>query len=197
MPPSTANAAPSAAGSTKAEGGLSLVGFDAEVARAHGYEVVTLPNGSQASVPTDQAAAASSGKYVPTSGVLKKKTSGGATTFDYAEVDGECGRSYVSLWAQGNRRAELDTGLHVDNVDAGTPWDVHWSVTISDNGGTSRQDYNEGQGKFAGKSWLGGIRSLGLSSGLATAKVTVASFAITTSGWICYSNQPKTTDLIY
>src|SRR5262245_57190725 len=50
--------------------GMNLVGFDEKVARANGYEIVTLPDGAQASVPADLADAARSGAYRPEVGVL-------------------------------------------------------------------------------------------------------------------------------
>src|ERR1041384_6030749 len=47
---------------TKSSGAMSLRGFDPEIARANGFEIVTLPDGATASVPKDLAAAAASGE---------------------------------------------------------------------------------------------------------------------------------------
>ncbi|MEU1847254.1 hypothetical protein [Micromonospora sediminicola] len=69
-----ATAAPGAVAKTDRLG-MGLVGFDAKVAEAHGYRVVTLPDGSQASVPADKATAATEGRYVPEHGVLKPGSS--------------------------------------------------------------------------------------------------------------------------
>src|SRR4051812_9894423 len=60
VPPGQEDEVPDEA-STEPEKAMHLSGFDAEVARANGYEIVTLPDGSQASVPQDMAKAARDG----------------------------------------------------------------------------------------------------------------------------------------
>jgi hypothetical protein len=180
------------------ETGMYLAGFDAAVAHANGYEVVTLPDGSQASVPADKAEAARTGSYVPTVGILKAPRSRGEKVDSaYDEKAGECGRSYVSLNERGNQAANLGTGFFVDNGSAGNPWDVHWHVSILDNGGVSSQNYSEEDGRLAGNAWLARNRVLHLTRGFAYANVKTSSVVITTRGWICYSYGPKVEEFIY
>lgn len=181
-----------------AESGMRIVGFDAEVARAHGYEVVTLPDGALASVPADKAEAARTGEYVPTAGVLSPKGSeGGISANAYGEASGNCGTSWVQLIARGGGSAGLTTGMSLV-IDSGGPWDVHWNVDISDNGGNSTQRYSESDGYFGtlGLSWAGKARSLKLTKGWANATVTSGSFTVTEAGWVCFSYSPTVSTTI-
>jgi hypothetical protein len=169
------------------KGGMRLVDFDVRVAQAHGYEVVRLPDGSRASVPRAKAAAARAGEYVPTSGVVP--AAGAVTTYDRGEAVGDCGMSWVSLDAVGGSRANLGTGMALV-PKAGDPWDVHWSIRVSDNGGQSTQGYSEQNGFIGFLTWTAYTRRLGLTRGLATAVVNWWSYTITENGWICHSYGP-------
>ena len=179
---------------------MHLVAFDAEVARAHGYDVVTLPDGSAASVPADQARAARDGDFVPMTGVLPPEHDGaepGLTEKGYAEVPGECGVSNVALSAEGFSQATLQSGFRLD-PDAGNVWDVNWNVTIADDGGVSSQHFEEGNGMNAGGSWLSDRRLLSLTRGTAFATVQwYSSYVITTHGWFCYSYGPTAVETIW
>lgn len=180
--------------------GMRLVGFDARVARAHGFEVVTLPDGSRASVPAAKADAARRGDYVPTSGILREtatSANGGASTYGYGEAVGECGVSWVSLEPKGGSTANLGTGMSLI-PKAGEPWDVHWRINIVDNGGSSNQYYDEYDGFIVNFSWVAYTRRLGLTRGSAFATVVrYASYTITENGWVCYSYGPSASDVIY
>jgi hypothetical protein len=177
--------------------GLRLVGLDATVAKAHGYAVVTLPDGTEASVRADLAPAARNGSYRPAHGLLGAAKSGGAISPDsFGEVIGDCGDSWVELDAIGGARATLTTGFDLV-PDSGGPWDVHWHVGISDNGGHSTQNYSEENGFYGSFSWIAYARRLGLTRGPATASVTGGSFTITEAGWVCFSYSPSTTTTIW
>jgi hypothetical protein len=177
--------------------GLRLAGFDADVARAHGYEVVTLPDGSQASVPAEKAEAARNGEYVPTVGVLKTtskrlRAAGASGVDQYAELPGDCGKSYIALWDQAapDGKATLHTGFHLVPA-AGTPLSVSWLVNITDTAGSSNQPYSELDGNIWGTSWIGHLRVLQLSKGWANATVVwYSSWTIAANGWFCYSYGP-------
>lgn len=180
------------------QAGMTIAGFDAEVARAHGFEVVTLPDGSLASVPADKAAAAEAGTYVPTVGVLSKEDSDGAVSANaYGQVVGDCGYSWVQLTPRGGGSASLTTGMSLV-LDSGGPWDVHWWVDISDTAGDSTQYYSEGDGYFSstGLAWSGKARSLNLTKGWANATVTVGSYTVTENGWVCFSYSPTASTTI-
>jgi hypothetical protein len=177
---------------------MRLVGFDANVARAHGFEVVTLPDGSRASVPAAKAQAARTGTYVPRSGVVKKAAtirSVGVSTDSYGETVGDCGVSWVGLDPIGGSKATLTTGMSLV-PDSGGPWDVHWHVDVGDNGGHSTQNYTEYDGYMSGFGWAAKARRLGLTRGWANATVTWGSFTITEAGWLCYSYSPTTSTTI-
>lgn len=190
--PSAAQAA-----ETTSEGGMKIAGFDAAVAKAHGYEIVKLPDGSQASVPAAEAAAAKAGTFIPTSGVLVKPSEGGVSANAYGSRVGECGTSWVQISPRGGGSAGLTTGMSLV-LDSGGPWDIHWNVNVSDRNGSSNQGYGEDDGYFSGTglSWSGKGRTLHLARGSATVKVTAGSFTITEAGWICYSYAPGATDII-
>jgi hypothetical protein len=181
---------------------MRLVGFDAGVARAHGYEIVTLPDGSQASVPADKADAARAGTYVPKTGVLKAGSNNGgreATPHGYAQLAGDCGISYVALYTSGyNGSARLLTGGDTAGSGAGSPWSVNWNVNIVDDRGSSNQHYDTGDGSIAGTRWASYWRVLHLKpQGWAAATVVwYSSWMITTGGWFCWSEGPSTAEFI-
>jgi hypothetical protein len=190
--PSAAQAA-----ETTPEVGMKIAGFDAAVAKAHGYEIVTLPDGSQASVPAAKASAAKAGTFIPKSGVLVKPSTGGVSANAYGERVGECGYSWVQISPRGGGSAGLTTGMDLV-LDSGGPWDIHWNVSVKDRNGSSTQSYSEYDGYFGslGLSWAGKGRTLNLARGSATVKVTAGSFTITEAGWICYSYSPSATTTI-
>ncbi|WP_285473243.1 hypothetical protein [Actinoplanes sp. NBRC 101535] len=176
---------------------MRLTAFDARVAEAHGYRIVILPDGATASVPASLAAAAESGTYVPTSGVIPAEPAeGDMSTSDYGAADGDCGMSWVSLEARGGSKATLLTGMAL-RPDAGDPWDVHWNVNISDPGGSSTQSYSEGQGTSGLLTWTAYARILGLTKGYAFATVVwYSSYTVTDNGWVCWSAGPTTSEKI-
>ncbi|MBU2662604.1 hypothetical protein KOI35_03710 [Actinoplanes bogorensis] len=191
------SAAQAAVGSTDDESGMRIGGFDAAVARANGYEIVTLPDGSQASVPAAKAEAARRGSYVPKTGVLVKPSKGGVSANAYGSRSGNCGTSWVQISPRGGGSAGLTTGMSLV-LDSGGPWDIHWNVNVSDRNGTSNQYYDEDDGYVSGTglSWAGKGRTLNLARGSATVKVTAGSFTITGAGWVCFSYAPGATDII-
>ncbi|GIE80483.1 hypothetical protein Aph02nite_64330 [Actinoplanes philippinensis] len=178
------------------EKSMSIAGFDADVARAHGYEVVTLPDGAVASVPAEKAEAARLGKYIPRSGVIPPPA-GGVSTSAYGETVGDCGLSWVQISPRGGAKASLTTGMTLV-PDSGGPWDVHWWVDVADTGGYSTQPYTEYDGYYSsiGLSWTAKARSLNLTRGWANVTVTFGSFTITEAGWICYSYSPTASTTI-
>jgi hypothetical protein len=175
---------------------MRLVDFDARVARANGFEVVTLPDGSRASVPAAKAAAARKGEYVPKTGVLRKApANGGGSAYGYGALPGDCGVSWVSLEDRGSD-ALLLTGFELVPA-AGSPWDVHWKVNINDNGGSSSQSYDEYDGFEGFLSWTAYARWLRLTPGWAFATVVwFQSWTVTGNGWVCWSAGPSASEQI-
>jgi hypothetical protein len=192
------------AGAESGRTGLALAGFDEEVARANGYEIVTLPDGSLASVPAAMAEAAETGEYVPTSGVLRAEEEpqepGDFSTqgWEYGEAYGDCGYSYVAFWAVGNSYAQIQTGFVITDTSAGNVWQVNWNVNIHDNGGSTTQHWEEGDGIDWGQGWTSSLRLLGLTRGYADATVEwFSSYVITNRGWICWSMGPVAVTNVY
>ncbi|MDG6109530.1 hypothetical protein Daura_31735 [Dactylosporangium aurantiacum] len=171
---------------------MKLVGFDEAAAKANGLEIVTLPDGAQAAVPAAKAAAARAGTYRPTKGVLPAKS---AST-DYAEITGDCGTSWVDLTPTGYAWAVLTSGVRL-HPEAGSPWDVHWTIEIKDRGGRSAPYFDEYDGFTGSFSWTMYGVDVHLTVGPATAQVTYGSFIITSDAWVCYSYGPKTSTNIY
>jgi hypothetical protein len=180
--------------------GMVLRGFDAEVARANGFEIVTLPDGATASVPKELAQAAASGEYQPTEGVLPAQgggTDGGFESHGYGSGRGECGTSWVDISPIGNHKASLSSGMDLVSA-AGSVSGVTWHINIHDTGGTSQQGYGTSNGVNYGVSWVAYTRILGLSPGFVDATIVwYSSWVATSRGWLCYSVGPTATDTIY
>lgn len=185
--------APSA--SAPGEAAMKLVGFDETAAKANGLEIVTLPDGAQAAVPAAKAAAARAGTYRPTKGVLPAKSAGTPGT-NYAEITGDCGTSWVNLSPTGYAWAVLTSGVRL-RPEAGSAWDVHWTIEIKDRGGRSAPYFDEYDGFTGSFSWTMYGVDVHLTVGPATAQVTYGSFIITSEAWVCYSYGPKTSTNIY
>ena len=186
---------------TKSSGAMSLRGFDPEIARANGFEIVTLPDGATASVPKDLAAAAASGEYRPTVGVLPPQggaeTDGGIKSFGYASGTGDCGTSWVDISPIGNHKATLSSGMDLVSA-AGSVKGVTWHINIDDTGGHSQQSYGTSNGVNYGVSWVAYSRILGLSPGWVNATIVwYTSWVATSNGWLCYSVGPSAVDTIY
>jgi len=93
---------------------MHVVGFDAAVARAHGYTVKTAPDGHQYSV--------AKGAIVP------------ATT-----VPGNCGTATMDYTATGGKAATVYTGFTVDDG----AWLFSWNVAVTDNAGVGTNSWGD------------------------------------------------------
>jgi hypothetical protein len=150
---------------------MTVVGFDREVAEANGYEIVTRPDGTEASV---------------------KK--GELTTQGSNTVVGSCGLSYVELIdVRGVRgKAEFRTGFTIFGKAAiGFRW---WAV-IRDTNGTSNRNY---AGNPLSATWTSGVEDVWLHPG-GNAWATVLpddSWALLSDGSICVSGAPGTVEWV-
>jgi hypothetical protein len=150
--------------------GMTVVGFDREVAEANGYEIITRPDGTQASV---------------------KK--GELTTQGSSTVVGSCGISFVELFdAPGTGgKADFRTGFTTYEVAIG----FRWWVIVRDANGTSNRNY---AGDPFSRSWQTGFETLWLYPG-GNAWATVIpddSWALLANGSICVSGGPGTVEWI-
>jgi hypothetical protein len=166
---SAATSAPRAS-ITKVTEAMHVIGFNRQVAAAHGYEIRTAPDGTQYSVKTGSPA---------------------GTAIPRGVVEGPCGVSYVYEYGIGNRAVELYSGFSVILPEVGG----HWQIRLSDRGGTSFKNYNvapSGNGIWQFNQVVGG-----LTKGPAQATVVgPASFTILDNGEVCYSGGPTATTTI-
>lgn len=109
-------------GASKTQMQMYVTGFDADVAEANGYTIVTLDSGYQASVPADQAGnvrtiedvivAGGDIEYAATvdAGLSVTSTSGGGASPN-GMVYGDCGRAWVYMYRQSATQYEMVTGF--------------------------------------------------------------------------------------
>lgn len=126
--------------------GMNVTGFDRAVAKAHGYKIVTLPNGDQQSVPVDPKSKLRSGP------VLHKATTRMHTNnSEYDEVYGNCGQSWIRTTAVGDNKVSVASGYRYLPFPA-FYWS--WHITLTDPNGTSSQSYSHvTSGTSASRVW--------------------------------------------
>jgi hypothetical protein len=172
VPAGTAAAAtltPSAPHTVKVDVPMHVVGFDAAVARAHGYVIRTDSRGRQYSV--------------------KEGTKAGAVPATI--VYGNCGYSWMFYDALGNRTVQVSTGFDV-YAPAVLFW---WQYTMVDNGGTSTHTH---PGVTFSYSWSTPPDVWGgMTPGYSFAFVNASSYAILSNGSICSSLGPWDSTDIY
>ncbi|MBR7825114.1 hypothetical protein KDK95_02260 [Actinospica sp. MGRD01-02] len=96
---------------------MHVVGFNATVARAHGYLVKTAPDGHQYAV-----AKGANSAVVPN------------TT-----VPGNCGTATMDYTAIGGKAANVYTGFTVDDG----AWLFSWNVSVTDNAGVGNESWGD------------------------------------------------------
>ncbi len=111
--------------------GMNVVGFNAAVAKAHGYKIVTYANGDQQSVPIDPKS------RLPKSPILHHDyglhPDGNS---DYNKVVGNCGTSWIAVLQTGASQVQVASGFTVSSSPA---IGYSWTVSLSDANGTSQQ----------------------------------------------------------
>jgi hypothetical protein len=149
---------------------MKVVGFDAKVAKAHGYEIRTY-HGRQYSV-----------KIGTPRSVIPNVT-----------VGGNCGSSYIDYNAQGNRVVFMETGFHVYL----TATNYSWWVYLLDNGGLSNHHW-WGIFLLPHQNWGTSALYGGMTPGGSSAWVsTPSSYADLISGARCISGGPTDYTWIY
>jgi hypothetical protein len=148
---------------------MKIVGFDAAVARAHGYVIRTDSHGRTYSV----------------------KVGAAATATPDNTVYGNCGSSYLYEYAVGNHAVDIQTGFSV-NTPAVAFW---WRYWMHDLGGTSSHTF--GGGLDFRYSWADDSRWGALTRGPASAWVDSGSDAILDNGDVCSTAGPRDSTVIY
>jgi hypothetical protein len=123
---------------------FNVVGFNAAVARSHGYKIVTYANGSEQSVPINRASGLQPGPVV----YLHRASSGvepDAVTQN--TVYGTCGSSFIEGEKSANHQIWLTSGFSVTPAPAVAE---AWVIELEDENGTS---YQGASGPIDSKKW--------------------------------------------
>jgi hypothetical protein len=157
---------------------MKVVGFDAAIARAHGYTVHTNAHGQP---------------YV---------TKNGAAVASPQNVEeGECGDSWIDYTAIGERstspkyEADFSTGYTLNAVDFGLAIEGYWVVRISDGAGIG--DVETANVVDNGVTWSWSEETFHSVTGYSLATVLVSSYVYTDEGWICNSAGPYASTTLY
>jgi hypothetical protein len=127
------------------QGGMYVAGFNAAVAKAHGYKIVTYANGDQQSVPINP------NSRLPKSLILHRGHGiVAATNTDYNQVGGNCGISWIRVSQTGTNKVAVVSGYK--NL-AGPAYFWSWNVSLSDKNGTSHQTHS-GPTQGVAASWI-------------------------------------------
>jgi hypothetical protein len=123
--------------------GMYVAGFDAAVAKAHGYKIVTYANGEQQSVPVNPQSKLPKSMILhpqpAKSNALPNQVVPAAAATDYNEVWGNCGKSWIRVTQTGTNKVSVASGF------SNLPEDAYfwsWNVLLSDQNGTSHQTYS-------------------------------------------------------
>jgi hypothetical protein len=116
---------------TPKQRGMTVTGFNAAVAKAHGYKIVTYANGSQQSVPINPKS------HLPKSPILyRDRGVRSDTNIDYNQVSGNCGISWIRVSQTGISKVAVVSGFKNAPL---TAIDWSWTVSLNDENGSSEQ----------------------------------------------------------
>ncbi|MGA1838835.1 hypothetical protein VD659_18100 [Herbiconiux sp. 11R-BC] len=162
--------------STVVEAHMSVIGFDAEVAAAHGYELRTADSGEQFSVPVANAP----GDFSNSFGDGRPSDAAGL------EVAGDCGTSWI-YFQLGN--TQFRTGYSIRS-DRGQAFSHIWSATIATGGRSGGIGSYPLSGAAPANSavWQAVRRIVEPYTSIGSA--VAGGTAVTTAGWICGSGNP-------
>lgn len=163
--------------------GMYVAGFNAAVAKAHGYKIVTYANGDQQSVPINP------NSRLPKSPILSRShgmdispSMVAATNTDYNQVVGNCGISWIRVSQTGTNKVAVVSGYK--NL-AGPAYFWSWNVSLSDKNGTSHQTHSGAtQGEAASWIWSN-LNQYGF-----TFDYVYSGGAVLDDGTICLSGAP-------
>ncbi|GLZ77337.1 hypothetical protein Afil01_21440 [Actinorhabdospora filicis] len=128
---STAGTAQAEEPSYRGQFGMWITGFDADVAAANGYEIVTYPDGSQQSVPADP-----DDETREPSAVLHPNS----TQVVHDEKWGDCGYSFIEGDQVAPHTIWLRSGFKVNGPAIG----FQWTIELQDENGISYQGDGHG-----------------------------------------------------
>jgi hypothetical protein len=149
---------------------MRIVGFNAAVARAHGYVIRTDSHGRQYSVKAGAATAATPNN----------------------RVYGNCGSSYIFETPVGNHAVDIGTGFDVNTPAVA----YYWKYWMADGGGTSSHTVGP-NGLLRRTHWGENDRWGALTPGPADSWVDSGSDAILENGDVCSTAGPRDFTIIY
>lgn len=116
------------------QSGMYVAGFNAAVAKAHGFKIVTYANGDQQSVPINP------NSRLPKSPILHHSHGINAdANTDYNQVQGNCGISWIRVAQTSAHQVAIISGFK-NTPEIAFFWS--WNVSLSDQNGTSHQTYS-------------------------------------------------------
>ncbi|GGQ75898.1 hypothetical protein [Couchioplanes azureus] len=186
---SAALASPAAPSPTPQEKqvGMYVAGFDPDVAKAHGYKIVTYANGDRQSVPIDPTSKLPKGpllhRQAPADAASPHRpVTASAANTDYNEVWGNCGVSWIRVTQTGAHKVSIASGYR--NLPA-SAFFWTWTVTLTDRNGTSHQSHSgPTSGTSASRTWSN-LNQYGW-----THDYVSAGGATLNDGTICFSGRP-------
>lgn len=169
------------AGAQYLQRGLTAVRFDPAVAAAHGFKIITLPDGSQQSVPVNPK------DHRKPSPPIKAPRPGSVTPNVTQDTEyGDCGYSFIEGDVVGTHTIYLRSGFGI-SPDRPTAVGYNWSIALYDDNGVSYQGASGGL-EFR-SSWSGEWDDL-TQYGTSLDDVTDFSDAVLYDGTVCGSYGP-------
>jgi hypothetical protein len=163
---------------------MTVGGYDADIAEANGYQIVTNPDGSQSSVPITEDAKAQQAAAEAAKAEYYQDQNTNDGMAPLGVVDGNCGSSWINATKQANDTVAYQTGYVVWGAVVDSQWDVVATGFIS--GSSVRLYPIPNSGTWATEGALYNVIGPGI------ANVTIAtSFAVLASGQVCYSGGPS------
>jgi hypothetical protein len=156
--------------------GMNTTGFDAKVAAAHGYKIVTYADGSQQSVPVN-----ASDKSKKPSAIVHPQS--GVNLYTAQDtVYGDCGYSFIESDIVGTHKVNIRSGYKVKETSV-----YHgWSIYLSDNNGDSYQGNSGANASASWSKWWDNLTQVGSSF----EEVRTSSYALLIDGEVCTSGGP-------
>lgn len=162
--------------------GMYVTGFDAAVAKAHGYKLVTYANGDEQAVPIDPRSGLPKGTLL-----VKASAKGGIHPDNGASnrVTGNCGDSWIAADEVGPNKINLTSGFDV--IMPVTKY--KWIIQLEDINGKSEQGAS-GTLPSGFSSWEDDWPNL-TQYVFSVDQVLTGSYAILDNGEVCNSVGPK------
>jgi hypothetical protein len=170
---------------TVIEAPMVAAGFDEDVARANGYQIVTDANGEKRSVPVTAAAKAAEAQLL-----AKQKAEGTISPLANVVV-GDCGSSRIVIVDGPEfRDAGISTSFNVNRPAV----NYSWFVDITGNATSTRRTFSGGLAFRT--SWQHTFVHTVPAAGTYIASVAKNSNAVLNNGTLCFSGGPSDTEFI-